>query len=452
MEDLTIDEILEMMQNKKYALLKQRLSTMNPTDIALALEEVPRERFSGIFRLLPSDLAAEVFVQMDSDTQEALILGFSDKELHEILNEMYVDDTVDVIEEMPSNVVKRILASSDRETREQINQILKYPKDSAGSIMTTEYVTLREKMTVKEAFERIKKTGPDSETIYTCYVTDNNRRLIGVLTAKDLMLADEDEIVGNLMDRNVISAGTHDDREETANMIREYSFIALPVVDGGGRIVGIVTVDDAMDVISEESEEDFSKMAAITPSDESYIKTSVFKLWKSRIPWLLLLMVSATFTSSIISKYEEAMSSLVILTAFIPMIMDTGGNAGGQSSVTLIRALSLGDVQFSDFFKVVFKELRVALLCALPLSVACFIKTMIIDLRPDQWVVGITVSLTLGFTVVFAKLVGCSLPLLAKKLHLDPAVMASPFITTIVDAISLLLYFNVAKLLIPGLS
>ncbi len=449
-EEITIDLMLDILDKKEYLKLKNILSEMNAFDIAFHLLDAPHERIPLIFRLLPKDLAAEVFVELDSDFQEELIKDFSDIELSAILSEMYVDDTVDLIEEMPPSIVSRILNRSDSETREQINQILKYPKDSAGSIMNTDYIRLYDNMTVAQAFEKIRRVGLDKETIYTCYVTNLQKKLVGVIGVRRLLLAEADEAVVDIMETNIIFSYTNENREETTGKIKDYGLIAIPIVDKDDRMVGIVTVDDALEVIEEETEEDFSKMAAITPSDESYLKTSVFKLWRARIPWLLLLMFSSTFTSSIISSYESviAASGLVVLTAFMPMIMGTAGNAGGQSSVTVIRALSLEDITFRDFFRVFWKEARVAVLCSIPLSLACFAKIIFIDLEPHEWRIALVVCITMVITVCIAKMVGFALPLLAKKVKLDPAVMASPFITTIVDSISLIIYFKIASMIL----
>ncbi len=442
-----IENIIEALNNKEYQKTKDMLSEMNAFDVAVLISEAPRERISIIFRLLPKELAAEVFVELDSDLQEELITDFSDIELSGILSEMYVDDTVGLIEEMPASLIKRILRRTDPETREQINQILKYPKDSAGSIMNPDFVRLYETMTVEQAFEKIRRVGTDKETIYTCYVTDMQKKLVGVVSAKRLLLANGDDAVADIMETNIIFSYTTETREDATAKIKDYSLIAIPVVDTEERIVGIITVDDALEVITEETEDDFSKMAAITPSDDTYLKTPVFKLWLARIPWLMVLMFSSTFTSLIISNYESAIaaSGLVVLTAFIPMLMGTAGNAGGQSSVTVIRALSLDDITFSDFFKVFWKEIRVAVLCAIPLSLACFGKIIFIDLEPHEWKIALAVCLTMLITVCIAKMVGFALPLIAKKIKLDPAVMASPFITTIVDAISLVVYFGIAS-------
>ena len=436
------ETIKTLLENKKYSTLRDMLDTMNPSDIAGIFEEIPAEKLPLIFRLLPKELAAEVFVEMESDLQELLIQGFSDAELKEVVDELYVDDAADIVEEMPANVVKRILRQADPEMRKMINEILNYPEDSAGSIMTTEYVSLRPKMTVEEAIKRIRRTGIDKETIYTCYVTRDDRMLMGFVTIRELLLADEDDKIGDIMDPNVISVMTTEDQEQAASLISKYDFIALPVVDKEGRLVGIVTVDDAMDVLEEEVTEDIEKMAAITPSGKPYLRTSTFELWKNRIPWLLLLMISATLTGMIITSFETALSACVILTAYIPMLMDTGGNCGSQASVTIIRALTLDEVEFSDIFKVIWKEIRVAVLCGLTLSVCNFAKLMVFDRL--EFTVAVTICVTLALTVTVAKIVGCSLPMLAKKLGFDPAVMASPFITTIVDAISLLIYFKAA--------
>ena len=445
------DTIQTLLENKKYAALRDILNTMNPVDIAAVFEDLQSEKTALLFRLLPKETAAETFVEMDEDTQELLIHGFSDTELKELIDELYVDDAVDLIEEMPANVVKRILRQADPETRKEINEILKYPEDSAGSIMTTECVILRPKMTAEEAIKRIRRTGIDKETIYTCYVTDNST-LIGIVTIKTLLLSEDDEVVENIMETNVISVNTLDDQEVVAQMFNKYNFLALPVVDGENRLVGIVTVDDAIDVMEEEATEDIQKMAAITPNTEKpYDRIGVFETYFSRIPWLLILMVSATFTGMIITGYEDALaaSSAVFLTAFIPMLMDTGGNSGSQASVTIIRALSLGEIEFKDIFKVIFKECRVALLCGVSLAIVNFAKLMLFDrlvLHNEHitLIVAFVVCLTMVVTIFIAKFVGCTLPMLAKKLGFDPAVMASPFITTIVDAISLMVYFSIA--------
>ena len=449
-KDKLFDMIVTLLDSKRYSTLRDMLSTMNPVDIAAVFEDIQDEKIALLFRLLPKEIAADTFVEMDEDTQRLLIQGFSDTELKEVIDELYVDDAVDIIEEMPANVVKRILRQADPETRKQINQILKYPDDSAGSIMTTELVILRPKMTVEEAIKRIRRTGIDKETIYTCYVADNKSKLIGIVTIKALILADESIVIEDLMETNVISVNTLTDQEEVAQLFNKYNFLALPVVDQENRIVGIVTVDDAIDVMEEEATEDIQKMAAITPTtDKPYDRVGIFETYFSRIPWLLILMVSATFTGMIISSFENALATSVVLTAFIPMLMDTGGNSGSQASVTIIRALSLGEIDVKDIFKVIWKEIRVAVLCGVTLACANFIKMMLVDRlllnNTDVTVmVAFVVCLTMIVTIFCAKLVGCTLPILAKRIGFDPAVMASPFITTIVDAISLLVYFLIA--------
>ncbi len=450
---IIVSTLLTLLQEKKYPTVKEILVTMNPADIASAFEEMDESRLPVLFRLIPKELAAETFVEMESDLQELLIRGFSDSELREVLDELYVDDAVDIVEEMPANVVKRILAQADPVLRKDINEILRYPENSAGSIMTVEYVTLRPEMTVKEAILRIRRTGIDKETIYTCYVT-SYRKLIGFVTVKDLLLAkDEDTLIKEMMDQNVIFANTHDDREEVVQKLSKYNFIALPVVDSDLRLVGIVTFDDAMDVMEDEATEDIEIMAGMTPSEKPYLKSNVFDLFKHRIPWLLLLMVSATFTGIIMTKFEKALAAQVVLAAFIPMLMDTGGNSGSQSSVTIIRALSLGELEFGNLIGVIWKELRTAILCGCALASACFVKIMIVDRlimhNPNvTLLVAFTVCLTMVLTVMVAKVIGCTLPMIAKKLGFDPAVMASPFITTMVDAISLMVYFGIANLLL----
>ncbi len=449
------EKILSLLQEKKYSALQKYMDTLNPADIAECMEdllddgEIAEEELPRIFRLLPKELASDTFTEMDPEFQEKLIEAFSDKELAELMGDMFLDDTVDVIEEMPANVVKRILKNVDSETRKSINQVLNYPEDSAGSIMTIEYVDLRPSMTVREAFARIRQTGVDKETIYICYIIGPTRKLLGLVSVRELLLADDDTVLRDIMETNIISVSTQDDREDVANLFAKYSFGALPVVDKENRLVGIVTVDDAIDVLQEEATEDIEKMAAITPSEHPYLRAKTWEIWKQRIPWLLLLMVSATFTGMIITGFENALAAQAALMAFIPMLMDTGGNSGSQASVTVIRNLSLGEVEFSDIGKVLWKELRVSLLCGATLAAVSFVKIMLIDgllmKNPGITVtVATVVCLTLLLTVVVAKLVGCSLPLLAKRVGFDPAVMASPFITTIVDALSLILYFRIA--------
>lgn len=452
-EKVTMQEqAYEMLKSKSFASLRALLAESNPADIAEFLKELTNDELLLAFRILPKDQAADTFVEMESDDQETLIRSFSDSELKAVVNDLFVDDTVDILEEMPANVVKRILRFTDADTRRSINEILKYPEDSAGSIMTTEYVRLKKNMNVNEAITHIRLTGLDKETIYTCYVTDLNNKLIGMVSAKTLLLANPDDIIEDIMETNVIYFFTTEDQEEVAKAFDKYNFMAIPVVDDETRLVGIVTFDDAIDVLQDETTEDIEKMAAIIPSEKPYLKTGVLETWKQRIPWLLLLMVSATFTGSIISSYESALASCVILTSFIPMLMDTGGNSGGQSSVTIIRSMSLGDVEMKDILKVIFKECRVALLCGITLALVNFGKMMLLDRaaivadgQSALWV-SFVVSLTLVVTVFIAKFVGSTLPVAAKKIGFDPAVMASPFITTIVDALSLLVYFNFAQM------
>ena len=440
----SIEQTLEaLFDEKKLSALKDVLTTLNPYDIANIFDEIHKEKLPMFFRLLPKELAAETFVEMGEEAQEYLIHAFSDRELKEVVDELYVDDAVDIIEEMPANVVKRILRQADPEIRKSINEILKYPEDSAGSIMTVEYVSLRPKMTVEEAIKRIRRTGVDKETIYTCYVTNNQNMLVGMITAKTLLLANEDDIISDIMETNVISVNTLDDQEDVALTFSKYNLLALPVVDRESRLVGIVTIDDAMDVMEDEATEDIEKMAAITPSDKPYLRTSVMELFKARIPWLLLLMISATFTGLIISSFEKALASQLALNTFIPMLMDTGGNSGSQASVTIVRGLSLGEIEFKNIFKVLWKEIRVSVLCGITLALASFVKILIVD--KVSLSIALVVCLTLACTVLFAKIVGCTLPMIAKKVGFDPAVMASPFITTIVDALSLMVYFKFAS-------
>ena len=434
--------VISLYENRKYNTLKDILVTLNPADISFLLEKLPEHALPLLFRLLPKEVAAETFVEMESDFQEILIKGFSDAELKAMLDELYVDDTVDIIEEMPANVVKRILSQTDPQTRKEINVILRYPEDSAGSIMTTEFVELKADMTIKVALDHIRKTATEKETINVCYVTDNSRHLVGFLSLRTIILSKDDALIGDLMDSNVISVGTLEDQEKVAEYFDKYDFIVIPVVDKDNRLVGIVTVDDALDVLKEEATEDISKIAAITPSDKPYLKTSVFEIFKGRIPWLLLLMISSTFTGMIITHFENALAAQVTLTAFIPMLMGTGGNSGSQSSVTVIRSLSLNELDFKDIAYVIWKEIRVAVLCGLTLAVCNYPKLLIVDRVTSS--IAIVICVALAFTVFVAKLVGCTLPMIAKKVGFDPTVMASPLITTIVDAISLLIYFAVA--------
>lgn len=449
------DTLKVLVKNKKYATVKDVLVTMNPSDIATIFNELSEDQLPIMFRLLPKDVAADTFVEMDPDNQELLIKGFSDTELKQVLDELYVDDAADIVEEMPANVVSRILKHVTPDRRREINEILQFPENSAGSIMTTEYISLSADMTVAEAFNRIRETGLDKETIYTCYVLSRFNRILGLVSAKDLMLAkDQQTKVDQLMTTNVITVSTMMDQEEVAKQMSKYNFMALPVVNSDNRMVGIITFDDAMDVMEEEATEDITIMSAQTPYEKPYLKTSPWELFKHRVPWLMILMVSATFTGLIITSFENSLAQLVILTAFIPMLMDTGGNSGSQSSVTVIRALSLGELELKDIGKVLMKEFLTALMCGLALGIVCFGKVMLVDgllfgnmaeaTNYSFPLVALVVSSTMALTVLMAKLIGCSLPLLAKKLGFDPAVMASPFITTIVDALSLLVYLKIA--------
>ena len=451
---VTVENTLQtLLTEKKYSTIRDILVTMNPADIAAVFAGVEPDKLPLLFRLLPKELAAESFVEMESEEQETLIKGISDSELRQVMDELYVDDAVDIVEEMPANVVQRILAQSAPEMRKEINEILQYPENSAGSVMTTEYVKLSPGMTVGDAILRIRRTGVDKETIYTCYVLEN-RKLIGTVSVKSLLLAPSDlQTIDSVMESNLITVTTHTDQEEVARMMSKYNLLAIPVVDGDDRMVGIVTFDDAFDVMEDETTEDMEIMAGMTPSDKTYLRSSPFDLFRHRIPWLALLMVSATFTGLIISSFEEKLAAMVCLTAFIPMLMDTGGNSGSQSSVTVIRAISLGELEFRDLGKVIWKEVRTAVMCGLVLSVLCVAKILLVDhlmLHTEgvNFTVALTVGLTLAVTVLCAKLVGCTLPMLAKKLGFDPAVMASPFITTIVDALSLLVYFGIATALL----
>lgn len=447
--DLTIKELLKEKHMKELYIL---LSQENYADIAFAIEElmddnaISHEELLLLFRILPKDTASDVFPEISNDVQEILIKGFNDRELHEVLDDLFLDDTVDIIEEMPAIVVKKILQNVNPQTRKNINHLLNYPENSAGSIMTIEFVDLKKYMSVAQCFARIREVGVDKETIYTCYVIDHERKLEGLVSVKDLLLGKYEDIVGDIMERNIISVNTFTDQEEVAKMFSKYGLIALPVVDLENRLVGIITVDDAIDVMQEEFSEDIEKMNAIMVTDKEYLKMTPVEIWKARIPWLLLLMVSATFTGLIIKSFEVALAAQVALVAYIPMLMDTGGNSGSQASVTIIRGLSLGEIEFKDIFKILYKEFRVAFLCGITLCIANFIKLILFD--KIDLLVAITISITLLITVFVAKLVGCILPLFSKKLGFDPAVMSAPFITTIVDAISLFVYFTVATFLL----
>lgn len=437
-----IQELTELIETKQYTRLRQELSDLNDADIAAFLEELEEEDMLKIFRILPKSLAADVFSYLPIDYQQSVITSLSDREAANIINNLMADDATDLLEEMPANIVKKLLANANSETRRDINHLLRYPEDSAGSIMTVEYVDLKENITVEQAIERIRKVGVDSETINICYVLDSKRTLVGTVALRYLLLSDPEAIIGDIMHENVISLHTLMDQEEVARQFQKYDFTSMPVVDNENRLVGIVTVDDVVDIMQEEATEDMEKMAAIVPTDKPYMKTGVFETWGKRIPWLLLLMVSATFTGRIITSFEDALSACVILTAYIPMLMDTGGNAGGQASVTIIRGLSLNEIEFSDMAKVVWKEIRVAFICGLTLVVANFAKLLLFDKVETS--VAVVICLTLLATVTIAKTIGCMLPMIAKKIGFDPAVMASPFITTIVDACSLLIYFQIA--------
>ena len=452
--NVTLDDtIVALAEQKKYTTLRDILVTMNPADAAALFDETEERLLPLLFRLLPKDMAAETFVEMGPDSQELLIHGFSDSELKEVVDELYVDDAVDLVEEMPANVVRRILKQADPETRKLINNILQYPDDCAGSLMTTEFVDLLPTMTVADAVKRIRRTGTDKETINICYVIDDSRHLLGTVSIRTLILAEEDEAVSEIMSENVVSVGTLTDQEDATALFSKYDLTVLPVVDNENRLVGIITVDDALDVLETETTEDIEIMGGMTPTDKPYLKTSVWETFKARFPWLLLLMISATFTGQIIASFENALAAAAVLTAYIPMLMDTGGNSGSQASVTVIRGISLGDIEFKDFFRVVWKEIRVAVLCGAALAAANFVKLMLVDRmlfhNPDVTVpVAAVICLTMVCTILVAKFVGCTLPMLAEKMGFDPAVMSSPFITTIVDALSLLIYFRFAVMIL----
>ena len=442
-------EIIDNIENKKFTTLKPILSELEPVDIAEILNDVDDEKIVLIFRLLPKDLASEVFVELDNDTQKTVLSAFTDKELSNIINDLFVDDTADIIEEMPTNVVRRILKVANKETRDGLNKILGYPKDSAGAILTPECITLRPTMTVEDALAKMRRQALDKETIYTCYVTDNQKVLLGIVSAKDIILHEPTDKIGDFMEDNIIFAHTHTDKEEVANLLSKYDLLSIPMVDSENRIVGIVTVDDAIDVITEEASEDISKIAAIVPTSKPYLATNTFTIFRSRLPWLMVLLISATFTGIIINTFEGTLNCLSpLLFACVPMLMDSGGNAGSQASVTIIRALALDEINFKDILKVLWKEIRVAILLAAALSIACFAKLQLIDHLifgyNYTWQISLVVALALFATICIAKMVGACLPLLAKKCKLDPAVVASPFITTIVDAISLLIFCGIA--------
>jgi len=458
--NLIIDTLTDLLENKKYAEFMQEIDKLNPIDAADFLSLLPENKISLAFRLLKKDIAAEIFAELDSDLQEMIITRLSDKEIKEMLEELYIDDAVDMLEEMPANVVKRVMRNATPETREEINRFLSYPEKSAGSVMTSEYIDLHKSMTCEQAVARIRRIGLDKETVYVAYVTDEKRILQGVVALKQLLFAKPEDLIGDIMDTNVVYAHTHDDRETVANMISRYDMIALPIVDKEERLVGLVTVDDALDVLETEATEDIEKMAAMLPSEKPYLKTSVWEVWKQRVPWLILLMITATFTGAIITHYEAAIGTYAILTAFLPMLMNTGGNAGGQTSVTVIRGLSLDEIAMGDVLRVLWKELRVGVLCGVTLSAATFLKVMALDFRfqattvlengavQNNLLIAAVICATVFGAIIFAKLVGTLLPIGAKRIGLDPAVMASPFITTIVDAVTLIIYFAVASTLL----
>ena len=437
------DIFVKLLQQRQYKAVRSILDVMNEVDIASLLSELDDKELALAFRLIPKDKAAEVFANMDSSMQTYLVEMFSEKELKELLDDLYMDDTVDILEELPANLVNRILDAVSTTDRALINQLLNYPEDSAGSIMTTEYVDIRKNMTVAQAMKHIKETGIHKETIYTCYVTEQ-RRLIGIVSAKDLMTTDDDVPIQDLMETEIISVKTHTDKEEVAKLFTKYDFLAIPVLDTDGLMVGIVTFDDAMDVMVEEATEDITKMAAINPSEKTYFETSVFAHAKNRIPWLLILMFTSIITGTIITKYENAFAAIPLLVSFIPMLMDTGGNCGSQSSTLIIRGIALSQIRFKDIFRVIFKEFRISLIVGAVLAVTNGIRIMI---QYDSFELALVIALSLIGTVIMAKLIGCMLPLLASKVHLDPAIMASPLITTLVDIFSILIYFNIATML-----
>ena len=437
-------------ETRKFADLRILLLDMEPADIAIFMENNLNEKEQVMFfRLLPKELASDVFVDTDTDTQENLIRAFTDKELKAVIDDMFLDDTVDIIEEMPANVVKRILKNSDPENRKAINQLLEYPDDSAGSIMTTEYVSFSASTTIEAAFDKIRRTGFNKETIYTCYVTDRKKRLVGVVTVKDMLLAEKSSIIADVMDSNAITVETLEDKEQVALKFSKYGFLALPVIDKEGCLVGIVTVDDAVEVIQEEATEDIQKMAGMLSNEKPYLKQSVWSIWKARVPWLVLLLITSTFTSLILTNYEGQLSAISpILYAFVPMLMGTAGNAGGQTSVTIIRAIAVGDVEFKDIFRVILKELTASLVLGITVGLVCFGKIMLIDnlynANSIDVMTALVISVVCMLSLVMAKLVGCILPLFAKKVKLDPAVVASPLMTTIVDALALIIYCTLA--------
>lgn len=454
MENEKFENLNELLEKKNYAAFMRAADEMNPVDAADFLTSLPESKQLAVFRMFKKDIAADIFAELDPEIQEKIISTATDTEISGMIEDLYIDDAVDMLEELPANMVKKILQVAKPETRSVINKFLSYPEDSAGSIMTAEFIDLRGTMTVEQAIAHIRKTGNEKETVYVAYVTDNSRVLKGTIRLESLLFADGAALISDVMDSDFVCAETLDDKESVAATISKYDLLALPVVDKERRLVGIVTVDDAIDVIEDEATEDIEMMAAITPTDKPYLKTGVFETWKKRIPWLLLLMVSATFTGQIISGFEEALSGFPVLIAFIPMLMDTGGNSGGQSSVTVIRGLALDEIHMRDIFNVIWKEFRVSIMCGVVLAVCNFVKILVVDnlvfhnnVSPTA---ALVVCLTLVVTVVVSKFIGCTLPILAKRIGFDPAVMASPFITTIVDAISLLIYFAFANMFLLG--
>lgn len=450
-----ITEVRKLLDEKKILGVRELLVDEEAADIAIIFEQFPPEEVTLMFRILPKQLASEVFVEMDTEMQQALIEAFTDVELTEMVDTLFIDDTVDIIEEMPSNVVKRILKHSTVEKRAMINQLLHYPEDSAGTIMTLEFVELKAYMKVADAFESIRENGLKKETVYTCYVTDAKRVLIGVTSIREMILAGNDAIIADIMVEEPVFAHTDDDKEDVMKALAKYDFLAMPIVDGEGRLVGIVTIDDAMDVLQEEDTEDMEIMAGMSPSDKPYLKTGVFELWLKRIPWLMILMISATFSSKILTGFESALTAVPVLMAFVPQLTGTSGNAGSQASVAVIRGLSLGEIEMGDIFYVLWKEIRVSFLCGISLGIVNFIKMFLLnDVSRSEYglegalLISFVVCLTMALSVVLAKIVGCTLPIIAKRIGLDPAVMASPFITTIVDVVSLLTYFGIARALL----
>lgn len=440
------ETILNLIEQGKYSEARKEIIEMNVVDIAQLFEELDRQKILVIFRILPKDIASGVFSYIPYELQRYIVESITDKEIENIINELFFDDAIDFLEEMPSNIVKRVLKNTDENKRKLINQFLNYPEDSAGSIMTIEYVDLKKEMTVKQAIQHIKETGVDKETIDTCYVIDNYRKLEGVISIRKLILSEDSALVKDIMESDVIYVNTHDDQEKIASLFKKYDFLSMPVVDNERRLVGIVTIDDIIDIIDQENTEDFQKMAAMQPSEEEYLKTNVLVLAKHRITWLLILMISATFTGNIIRRYNEVLQSVVVLASFIPMLMDTGGNAGSQSSTLVIRGLALGEIKPRDVFKVLWKEFRISCLVGMTLAAVNFVKVYFFE--KVDFLISITVCITLFFTVVLAKIVGCILPIIAKKLKADPAIMASPLITTIVDALALMIYFTIATWLL----